>query len=49
MVGWFGFNAGSAIAVGKDYLPVAGVHGVGGALGALLVGVFCMRPVLGGL
>jgi ammonium transporter, Amt family len=140
MVGWFGFNAGSAIAVGKDYLPVAGgvavlafattalagsaaagawvaaewlksgkptalglasgmvaglvtitpcaghvsplsaliigilgglacfwavqmktsigyddsldvvgVHGVGGALGALLVGLFCMRPVLGGL
>ena len=24
MVGWFGFNAGSAIAVGKDFLPVAG-------------------------
>jgi Amt family ammonium transporter len=24
MVGWFGFNAGSAIAIGKDYLPVAG-------------------------
>jgi Amt family ammonium transporter len=138
MVGWFGFNAGSAIAVGKDFLPVAGgvavlafattalagsvgagawafaewfrfgkptalglasgmvaglvaitpcaghvsplsaviigilgglvcfiavqmksvigyddsldvvgVHGVGGALGALLVGVFSMRPVLG--
>jgi Amt family ammonium transporter len=139
MVGWFGFNAGSAIAVGKDYLPVAGavavlafattalagsaaagawafaewfrfgkptalglasgmvaglvtitpcaghvsplsaliigilggivcflavqmkstigyddsldvvgVHGVGGALGALLVGIFSMRPVMGG-
>ena len=139
MVGWFGFNAGSAIAVGKDFLPVAGpvavlafattaiagsaaagawalaeclrfgkptalglasgmvaglvaitpcaghvsplsaivigilgglvcfaavqmksvigyddsldvvgVHGVGGALGALLVGVFSMRPVMGG-
>jgi Amt family ammonium transporter len=140
MVGWFGFNAGSAIAVGKDFLPVAGpvavlafattaiagsaaagawalaegvrfgkptalglasgmvaglvaitpcaghvsplsaviigilgglvcfaavqmksvigyddsldvvgVHGVGGALGALLVGVFSMRPVMGGV
>ena len=139
MVGWFGFNSGSAIAVGKDFLPVAGgvavlafattaiagsaasgawmfvewlkvgkptalgfasgmvaglvaitpcaghvsplaaliigiisgvvcflavqakpllgyddsldvvgVHGVGGALGALLVGLFCMRPALGG-
>ena len=24
MVGWFGFNAGSAIAIGKDFLPVAG-------------------------
>ena len=23
MVGWFGFNSGSAIAVGKDFLPVA--------------------------
>ena len=140
MVGWFGFNAGSAIAVGKDYMPVAaatavmafaataiagcaasgawmfaewlvvgkpsalglgsgivaglvvitpcaghvtpgsalaigliggfacffavmskqkigyddsldvvGVHGVGGALGALLVGVFAVRPVVGGM
>jgi Amt family ammonium transporter len=140
MVGWFGFNAGSAIAVGKDYLPVAGavavmafaataiagsaaagswmfaewlmvgkptalgvgsgmvaglvvitpcaghvspfsalligligglvcffavsmkpklgyddsldvvgVHGVGGALGALLVGLFACRPVMGGM
>jgi len=28
MVGWFGFNAGSAIAVGKDYLPVAGAVSV---------------------
>jgi Amt family ammonium transporter len=140
MVGWFGFNAGSAIAVGKDFLPVAGsvavmafattaiagaaatgswmvaewihvgkptaigvasgmvaglvvitpcaghvspgsalvigliggfvcflgvqlkqvlkyddsldvvgVHGVGGALGALLVGYFAIRPVIGGI
>jgi len=140
MVGWFGFNAGSAVAVGKDYLPVAGavavmafastaiagsaaagswmvaewavvgkptalgvasgmvaglvvitpcaghvspggalvigliggavcffavlakqkikyddsldvvgVHGVGGALGALLVGLFAVRPVMGGI
>lgn len=140
MVGWFGFNAGSAIAVGKDFLPVAGasavmafaataiagsvasgswmvaewlvlgkptalgvgsgmvaglvvitpcaghvspgsaliigliagvacffavlakqkikyddsldvvgVHGVGGALGALLVGLFAVRPVMGGM
>lgn len=24
MVGWFGFNAGSAVAVGKDFLPVSG-------------------------
>ena len=24
MVGWFGFNAGSAIAIGKEFLPVAG-------------------------
>lgn len=24
MVGWFGFNAGSAIAIGKDFQPVAG-------------------------
>ncbi len=28
MVGWFGFNAGSAIAVGKDFLPVAGTVAV---------------------
>jgi Amt family ammonium transporter len=28
MVGWFGFNAGSAIAGGKDYLPVAGAVAV---------------------
>jgi len=32
-----------------DSLDVVGVYGVGGALGALLVGVFCMRPVFGGL
>jgi Amt family ammonium transporter len=140
MVGWFGFNAGSAIAVGKDFLPVSasvavlafattaiagsaaagswmlavwihvgkptalgvasgmvaglvaitpcaghvspgaaliigllggfvcflgvqakqiikyddsldvvGVHGVGGALGALLVGYFAIRPAVGGM
>jgi Amt family ammonium transporter len=24
MVGWFGFNAGSAIAIGKEFMPVAG-------------------------
>ncbi len=28
MVGWFGFNAGSAIAVGKDFLPVSGTVAV---------------------
>jgi len=28
MVGWFGFNAGSAIAVSKDYLPVSGAVAV---------------------
>jgi Amt family ammonium transporter len=28
MVGWFGFNAGSAIAVGKDFLPVSGAVAV---------------------
>jgi Amt family ammonium transporter len=28
MVGWFGFNAGSAVAVGKDFLPVAGATAV---------------------
>ena len=28
MVGWFGFNAGSAIAMGKDYFPIAGATAV---------------------
>jgi Amt family ammonium transporter len=28
MVGWFGFNAGSAVAVGKDYLPISGAVAV---------------------
>lgn len=32
-----------------DSLDAFGVHGVGGALGALLVGVFAFRPVTGGL
>src|SRR5687768_5626302 len=32
-----------------DSLDAFGVHGVGGALGALLVGVFAFRPVEGGL
>src|SRR5204862_314947 len=31
-----------------DSLDAFGVHGVGGALGALLVGVFAIRPVMGG-
>ena len=31
-----------------DSLDVVGVHGVGGALGALLVGWFAVRPVTGG-
>jgi Amt family ammonium transporter len=31
-----------------DSLDAFGVHGVGGALGALLVGLFAIRPVLGG-
>jgi Amt family ammonium transporter len=30
-----------------DSLDAFGVHGIGGALGALLVGVFAIRPVLG--
>ena len=30
-----------------DSLDVVGVHGVGGALGALLVGLFAIRPVGG--
>jgi Amt family ammonium transporter len=32
-----------------DSLDVVGVHGVGGALGALLVGYFAIRPVVGGM
>ncbi len=32
-----------------DSLDVVGVHGVGGALGALLVGLFAVRPVTGGM
>ncbi|MDX1967721.1 MAG: ammonium transporter [Planctomycetaceae bacterium] len=32
-----------------DSLDVVGVHGVGGALGALLVGLFAVRPALGGM
>lgn len=31
-----------------DSLDAFGVHGIGGALGALLVGIFAIRPVLGG-
>lgn len=31
-----------------DSLDAFGVHGVGGALGALLVGIFAIRPVMGG-
>lgn len=31
-----------------DSLDAFGVHGVGGALGALLVGIFAFRPVAGG-
>src|SRR4029078_6524746 len=31
-----------------DSLDAFGVHGVGGALGALLVGIFAIRPVTGG-
>ncbi len=32
-----------------DSLDAFGVHGVGGALGALLVGIFAIRPVQGGM
>jgi len=32
-----------------DSLDAFGVHGVGGALGALLVGIFAFRPVAGGV
>jgi Amt family ammonium transporter len=31
-----------------DSLDAFGVHGIGGALGALLVGIFAFRPVTGG-
>jgi Amt family ammonium transporter len=31
-----------------DTLDAFGVHGIGGALGALLVGIFAVRPVIGG-
>jgi Amt family ammonium transporter len=31
-----------------DSLDAFGVHGIGGALGALLVGIFAFRPVMGG-
>jgi Amt family ammonium transporter len=31
-----------------DSLDAFGVHGIGGALGALLVGIFAIRPVTGG-
>src|SRR5687767_8681804 len=31
-----------------DSLDAFGVHGVGGALGALLVGIFAVRPAMGG-
>jgi Amt family ammonium transporter len=31
-----------------DSLDAFGVHGIGGALGAILVGLFAIRPVLGG-
>ena len=32
-----------------DSLDVVGVHGVGGAVGALLVGYFAIRPDVGGM
>ena len=32
-----------------DSLDAFGVHGIGGALGALLVGIFAFRPVAGGM
>ena len=32
-----------------DSLDVVGVHGVGGVLGALLVGWFAIRPAVGGV
>lgn len=32
-----------------DSLDVVGVHGVGGAVGALLVGLFAVRPEVGGI
>ena len=32
-----------------DSLDAFGVHGVGGAVGAILVGLFAIRPAVGGM
>jgi Amt family ammonium transporter len=48
VVCYFAVRAKSKIGY-DDSLDVVGVHGVGGALGALLVGVFAVRPVMGGI